>query len=818
MTTTTTTTSSPPRRASATLRHLLVLLLAACLAAGPAFVVTAAADASPEAAAANWTTASSPPIILPHLAMAEFPVGGGGGAVSCADSLASVQAHLEKKNVSYAVRTRTDTRLFCGLSFSVDAGVDALEAIADLPGLVASHPVQVHKATTTPPVRSNDSSSATSSGAAPSPIPATSFDATLHGPTGVLEARTRLNLTGAGVRVAIIDSGVYYLHPALGGCFGPSCTVAYGHDFVGDDYWSQNRFLHPDDDPIDDCSDEAHGSHVAGIVVGRAVNVTEKGFVPENEWTGVAPGVTIGAYRVFGCKADTTGGDVLAAALYRAAEDGSDVINLSIVTSPGFPESIETIAAQRVVASGVIVVWSNGNDGFAGVFSTSAEASSVGALGIGSADNPNYEFGHIMGSAFSSTGLDVYLNVKPDFCGFGGIIYSTISPFAANVSYLPSAYGYKSGTSMAAPYVAGAIALLLESRGGKVAPADVRTAFQNTATPFTLWLRSDLDSVAAQGAGLLNVYNAIIATTVVTPSVLALNDTIRRQDNYTLTITNKGAAPVEYTLSHQPSITTNPFDGVQDNIVSSPSYSTNTATVAFGPARLPSLTLTVPANASTTVTLNFDDPTSDAPLPLFSGYILLTPASNSTPPLRVPYAGIKGDWSTAPVFSVNSSNSFQYVTPYPATGFYPSTNASSPIAPAAPPLNASALASAPAVVSTILASTTRAWSASLVYTGSDPATLVALGALGFVDRNASLTIASGRQAARNSRYPTDHTFAPGWTLWWGSVFDYATNTSSVVPAGTYRVRFSGVRNLWDPAIHGDAAFEVVESNEFTLVN
>lgn len=55
---------------------------------------------------------------------------------------------------------------------------------------------------------------------------------------------------GASVRVGIIDSGVDYHHPALGGCFGDGCKVAYGYDLVGSHYPAS---VTPDDDPLDDC-------------------------------------------------------------------------------------------------------------------------------------------------------------------------------------------------------------------------------------------------------------------------------------------------------------------------------------------------------------------------------------------------------------------------------------------------------------------------------------------------------------------------------------------------------------------------------------
>ncbi|RKP07940.1 peptidase S8/S53 domain-containing protein, partial [Thamnocephalis sphaerospora] len=94
-------------------------------------------------------------------------------------------------------------------------------------------------------------------------------------------------LAGAGVKVGIIDTGVDYHHPALGGCFGHGCKVAYGWDFVGDAYNGTNQPI-PDPDPLDQCN--GHGTHVAGIIAARSL-----------ELNGTAPGVTLGAYRVFGC-------------------------------------------------------------------------------------------------------------------------------------------------------------------------------------------------------------------------------------------------------------------------------------------------------------------------------------------------------------------------------------------------------------------------------------------------------------------------------------------------------------------------------------
>ena len=115
--------------------------------------------------------------------------------------------------------------------------------------------------------------------------------------TGADAAQERLGLSGKGVRVAVIDTGLDYDHPDLGGCFGTGCRVEKGYDLVGDasspDPASPDFNPTPTPDPFpDDC--EGHGTHVSGII---GANGTI---------TGVAPGVTFHAYRVFGCAGSTT--------------------------------------------------------------------------------------------------------------------------------------------------------------------------------------------------------------------------------------------------------------------------------------------------------------------------------------------------------------------------------------------------------------------------------------------------------------------------------------------------------------------------------
>lgn len=203
--------------------------------------------------------------------------------------------------------------------------------------------------------------------------------------TGVLDARNKLKLLGEGISVAVIDSGVYYLHPALGGCFGPGCKVAMGYDFVGDEYEGSNDPI-SDADPLDNCSESAHGTHVAGIVAANASSLSS-GPYATFPFTGVAPGATIGAYRVFGCSGGGSD-DIIVAAAYRAAEDGADVLNLSLGGGLEYADSYFATALSRISAAGHIVVQSNGNDGEGGILSSGSVGSEV--LSIASFENLVY--------------------------------------------------------------------------------------------------------------------------------------------------------------------------------------------------------------------------------------------------------------------------------------------------------------------------------------------------------------------------------------------------------------------------------------------
>ncbi|HWI51736.1 MAG TPA: S8 family serine peptidase [Symbiobacteriaceae bacterium] len=195
--------------------------------------------------------------------------------------------------------------------------------------------------------------------------------------TGASIAQSELGYTGKGIKVGVIDTGVDYDHPDLSDGFGPGHRVFTGYDLVGDAYNADstsptyNPVTVPDAFP-DDCA--GHGSHVAGII---GANGRVKG---------VAPDVTFGAYRVFGCEGSTES-DIMLAAMEMALADGMQVINMSIGSSFQWPEYPTSKAATRMVNKGMVVVASIGNSGANGLYAAGAPGVGEKVIGVASFEN-----------------------------------------------------------------------------------------------------------------------------------------------------------------------------------------------------------------------------------------------------------------------------------------------------------------------------------------------------------------------------------------------------------------------------------------------
>ncbi|WQF88843.1 Putative peptidase S8/S53 domain, Fn3-like domain, peptidase S8, subtilisin, His-active [Colletotrichum destructivum] len=208
-----------------------------------------------------------------------------------------------------------------------------------------------------------------------------------HTMTGVDRLHAQ-GIFGDGVRISIIDTGIDYLHPALGGCFGKGCKVEFGYDFVGDEYGSRNFTPNPSADPRPGCYAGFHGTHVAGVA-GMDAPPNSSRFAG---LVGVAPRATLGMYRVFGCDG-TTSHDAIVAAMQKSVEAGADVVSISICelgTWSGYPLSPLSAAVAALKAKGVAVIAAAGNSGTRGMFSIKLPAGADDALGIASVENSKF--------------------------------------------------------------------------------------------------------------------------------------------------------------------------------------------------------------------------------------------------------------------------------------------------------------------------------------------------------------------------------------------------------------------------------------------
>ncbi|KAJ0368273.1 hypothetical protein COL26b_010924 [Colletotrichum chrysophilum] len=135
---------------------------------------------------------------------------------------------------------------------------------------------------------------------------AASANYSTHHTTGVNRLHEN-GVFGEGAKVGVVDSGIQYSHPALGGGFGTGFKVAGGYDFVGDGNWPDLGEKEPDEDPLDILG---HGTHVAGIVAGSSTN-----------FVGVAPEASLYAYKVFTSTGETDEATLIEAFL-KAYDDG----------------------------------------------------------------------------------------------------------------------------------------------------------------------------------------------------------------------------------------------------------------------------------------------------------------------------------------------------------------------------------------------------------------------------------------------------------------------------------------------------------------
>lgn len=216
-------------------------------------------------------------------------------------------------------------------------------------------------------------------------------------------------LTGAGLKVGVIDTGVDYTHPDI----APAYKGGYDSFYQDNDPYEEVP-LTPEEDTEYGVgyAGTYHGTHVAGTIIGQ---YAAKGDVAQK---GVAPGADLYVYKVLGRNIDkpnTSSGSSAQVidGIERAVKDGMDVINLSLGSdSEKDVNSPDSIAINNAVLSGVTAVIANGNNGEAGYFSMGSPAASQLGISVGAVNSPIKAFSgefkaEITGSVTSVT-YDTY--------------------------------------------------------------------------------------------------------------------------------------------------------------------------------------------------------------------------------------------------------------------------------------------------------------------------------------------------------------------------------------------------------------------------
>ncbi|HEX2131366.1 MAG TPA: S8 family serine peptidase, partial [Actinophytocola sp.] len=316
--------------------------------------------------------------------------------------------------------------------------------------------------------------------------------------------------TGEGTTVAVLDSGVDTTHPDL------ADAVTGEQDFTGSASGPDDRL--------------GHGTHVASIITGA-----------DETNTGVAPDTTLLNGKVLD---DTGSGQEswIIAGMEWAATSGADVINMSL-GSPFPTDGTDPMsqALNRLTAeTGALFVVASGNSG--GAESIGSPGSADAALTVGAVDRDDQL------ADFSSRGPRVGDGaIKPDITAPGvGIVAAKA---AHGTIGEPAGEGYVSlsGTSMAAPHIAGAAAILAGQHPDW--PADrLKATLMGSAEA-----HPDL-SVFEQGAGRVDVAAAVESAVTASPASLSLGTVQWPHDDdqpiaKTLTYTNAGTEPATLDLA-----------------------------------------------------------------------------------------------------------------------------------------------------------------------------------------------------------------------------------------------------------------------------
>ncbi len=305
---------------------------------------------------------------------------------------------------------------------------------------------------------------------------------------GADSARAKYNVTGKGVLVGVLDTGVDYFHDVLGGGIGENFRVIGGYDFAKND-----------NDPMDE---HGHGTWVSGIIGGNGDSLT-----------GMAPEVNFLAVRVLDEYGRGSGSDVIAGIEYcmdpdgnPSTDDGVNIINMSFGDDEGDADDPVSLAVDNAFANGILCVVAAGNEGYGSEINSpfntiSSPGSAKSALTVGASDlNDEITWFSSKGPAPGSFGI------KPEIVAPGLEITS---------SDLDNGYNTGSGTSASSPIVAGAAALIMEHHLNWD-NTQVKSALINSAKRLT-----SVESPYIQGNGRLDVIKSFEQSILISPATVS---------------------------------------------------------------------------------------------------------------------------------------------------------------------------------------------------------------------------------------------------------------------------------------------------------
>jgi type VII secretion-associated serine protease mycosin len=453
--------------------------------------------------------------------------------------------------------------------------------------------------------------------------------------------------TGAGVTVAVLDTGVDASHPDLAGKVLTGYDVLTGKSGVSTD-------------------PAGHGTHVAGTiaaVTGNGVGVAS-----------VAPDARILPIRVLGADGKGYMSDTATGIVY-AADHGANVINMSLGGSAQVAAVTNAIAYAR--SKGVVVVAAAGNSRADGS-PTSWPGADPGVIGVAATDSTDQV------ASYSNAGSYV------DVAAPGSSIASTY-PVALG------SYVFMSGTSMASPHVA-ALAALIDAYRPGLSPEQVEKAIESTAVDLGPSGRDN-----DYGYGRINAVAALAAAAAMSPAPTGSSATpSRTTESPTPSRTTVSPTPSRTTVSPTPSKTTESPTPSKTTVSPTPSKTTVSPTPTPVVKIRPTVTLT-PASqtvvAGTTATTTFTVTGNGQPWAQKPVQVCLTP-SGGRAACTTATTGTNGVVQVA--FTATGNASLQLVVAETATSF----TVSSPIATVAVRSQATLTRTAPGTLKATVAGAT----------------------------------------------------------------------------------------------------------------